>query len=367
MAVNRITFFACDNGDASLIEAHGMTIMTDINYRTSSAEDDSNDDVLDFAPKIRKACDDDALDVFVLTHPDEDHLRGFGNVFQLGKPEDRDDDPDEGDVKIIVDEIWCSEYAADPNYDTDVSKPVLDEIERRKKLSGAEADKAGNRLEILTADIGELNTLCSGIDWRLLAPNESEADIPKAADGEPKNSSNPSSLVIQWTITVGGRASMVLLGGDSTVEIWERLDSDFDESQLEWHILLAPHHCSRHSMGRTEKTNGEEVFNWSDEAISALDHPIGVKAHVVSSSRKFGSKHPPHPKARDRYYKILAKGSPVTDRTRARFKCTAGAKGEDAEDIVFKFTSSGPAKAALASSISAPTATASGGGGYGDF
>lgn len=366
MAVNRITLFACDNGDASLIEAHGITIMTDINYRTASVEDDDNDEVLDFAPKIRKACNDDALHLFVLTHPDEDHLRGFGDVFHLGKPENRDDDPDEGDVKIIVDEMWCSEYAADPNYETDTSKPVLDEIARRKKLTGtAEGDKDGNRLEILTADEFELEEFATGIQWRLLAPTAEEADIPRAPEGEERNSSNPSSLVIEWTITVGGSDSVVILGGDAPVEIWERLDDGCDDDQLEWHILLASHHCSRHSMGRKEFKNGEETFTWSDAAIAALDHPLGVRPHVVSSSRKFGSNHPPHPQARERYYKILALGGEVTEAVRKRFRVTAGAKGEDAEDIVFNFTTKGPTRGALATGFAVSTPTASGGGGYG--
>lgn len=363
MANNKITFFACENGDASLIEAHGYTIMTDINYRQAAVDED---EALDFAPKIRKACGDESLSIFVSTHPDEDHLRGFGEIFHLGVPEARDEDPDEGDVKLIVNEIWCSPYATAPNYTTDVSKPVLDEIARRKKLQGKPAGKkAGNRLRVLSATDGASEELTRGLEWRLLAPTDEEADIPKAEDGAPENSSNPSSLVIQWTIRVGGQASKILLGGDSTVEIWERVNRDYDEDAIEWHVLLAPHHCSRHSMGRKKTEDGKESFVWSKDAIAGLDHPVSARAHVVSSSRKFGSEHPPHPEARDRYYKILARGDTVDEHVRERFKVTAGKKGEDAEDIVFKFTSKGPSLASLASPLVRPTPNSTGGGGYG--
>ena len=365
MARNKITFFACDNGDASLIEAHGWTIMTDINYRQAAANGD-DDSVLDFAPQIRKACSENKLSVFVLTHPDEDHLRGFDEIFYLGKPEDRDDDPDDGDVKIIVHELWCSPYAADPNYTTDVSKPVLDEIARRKKLLGTdEGNKSGNRLQILSATNGTIKKLASGLEWRLLAPTSKEADIPQASNNLPENSSNPSSLVIQWTITVGGSKSIVILAGDSTVEIWERIDKDYSDYQIKWHILLSPHHCSRHSMGRKETKDGKEEFIWSEEAISGLNNPASYRAHVVSSSRKFGSEHPPHPDARDKYYKILAQGGLVNTEVQERFKITAGKKGKNAEHIVFNFTSTGPTLAVLTGTVGISKPSVTQGGGYG--
>ena len=364
MAINRITFFACGNGDASLIEAHGKTIMTDINYRANDAQDDENDQVPDFAPKIRTACDNDALDIFVLTHPDEDHLRGFGEVFHLGAPGDRDDDPDEGDVKVIVNEIWCSPYSADPNYDTDMSKPVLDEIKRRKRLLGTAAgNEDGNRLKILNATDAEVTTFTTNIDYRLLAPTAAEANIPKAPEGEPRNSSNPSSLVIQWTITVGGQKSQVIIAGDATVEIWERLKKERKTGELEWHVLLAPHHCSRRSMGRE---GADDTFVWSDDAIAALSNPVGARPHVVASCRKFqAEKTPPNPKAREKYWEILANDGDVTEATKTRFKCTAVGKNNKPEDIVFNFTSSGPTLAAFVptSSIIRPSSTD--GGGYG--
>lgn len=107
----------------------------------------------------------------MLTHPDQDHLCGFGEVLHLGSPDDWDDDPEEGAVKIIVDEIWCSPYAADPNYTTDVSKPVIDEIKRRKTLRGTPAgDRDGNRLMIMDTNSHESGTVIGGLDWRLLAP-----------------------------------------------------------------------------------------------------------------------------------------------------------------------------------------------------
>ena len=369
MAKHKITFFTCGNGDASLIEAHGFKIMTDINYR-QAATDEEEDEISDFAPKIRKACDDDKLSIFVLTHPDADHLRGFDEIFHLGKPEDRENDPEKGCVKIIVDEIWCSPYAISPNYKTEESKPLLNEIKRRQNLvNKPEGKKDGNRLRILSVTNNTTNgieKLVSGLEFFLLAPTKEEATIPKTQNGASENSSNPSSLVIQWRITVGMQTSKVIIGGDSTVDVWERIGKDFEKYSLEWHILLAPHHCSRYTLGRKDTLDGKDDFSWSKEAFCGLNHPASSKAHVVSSSRKFGSTHPPHPKARERYYKMLASGSAIDSNVRTRFKVTAGKKGEASKDVVFNFTSKGPTLAALVGAPIIPISSTSQGGGYGN-
>lgn len=370
---NKITFFASGNGDSVLLEAHGRTVMTDICYRAGRCQDDGDDDAPDFAPDIRAACSDDHLDIFVLTHPDQDHLCGFGEVFHLGSPDDWDDDPEEGAVKIIVDEIWCSPYAADPNYTTDVSKPVIDEIKRRKTLRGTPAGhRDGNRLMIMDTDSHESGTVIGGLDWRLLAPTPEEADIPKSDDPDKQNSSNPSSLVIRWTITVGGKVSYVLLGGDSTVEVWERLHDEVlsdDPDAFAWHILLSLHHCSRRSIGRVENPDTkDEKFVPSPEAEAALGEQRG-EGHVVASCNRIvrGGPTPPSYHAKNRYLKILARGGDVTDDERARFLCTSGEEdGDKPEHVVFKFSASGPTRALMAAPFVATTGSSSGrGGGYG--
>ena len=370
---NKITFFASGNGDSVLLQAHGRTVMTDINYRAGRAQDNDDDEAPDFAPDIRAAGPNDHLDIFVLTHPDQDHLGGFGEVFHLGPPGDWDDDPDEGAVKIIVDEIWCSPYAADPHDTTKVSKPVIDEIKRRKKLRGtAEGDKDGNRLVVMDTGTHESGEVTGGLGWRLLAPTPEEADIPESDDPDKPTSSNRSSLVIRWTITVGGRANYVLLGGDSTVQVWERLHDELlgdDPEVLAWHILLALHHCSRHSIGRVENPDTEkEKFVPSQKAEAALGEQRG-DSHIVSSSNRIvrGGQTPPSYHAKNRYLKILAGGGEVTDDERDRFLCTGGNKdGDKPEHVAFKFSAGGPTRALKAAPFVAVTGSSSGrGGGYG--
>ncbi len=370
---NKITFFASGNGDSVLLEAQGHTVMTDICYRAGRCQDDDDEEAPDFGPDIRAACPDDHLGIFVLTHPDQDHLCGFGEMFHLGSPNDCDDDPEQGPVKIIVNEIWCSPYAANPHYTTETSKPVIDEIKRRKALQGTAAeDQDGNRLVIMDTDSHKSGTVTGGLEWRLLAPTPEEAEIPKSDDPDKPNSSNASSLVIRWTITVGGKANYVLLGGDSTVEVWERLYNEVlgnDPDALAWHILLSLHHCSRRSIGHVENPGTkDERFVPSPDAEAALEEQRG-DGHVVASSNRIvrGGPTPPSYHAKNRYLKILAGGGAVTDDERKRFLCTSGeGDGDKPEHVVFKFSASGPTRALMAAPFVATTGSSSGrGGGYG--
>lgn len=73
------------NGDSVLLKAGGTTIMTDIHYCQGHADPD-DDSKPDFTPQIRDACTDDCLDLFVLTHPDKDHVRGAATSSTSARP-----------------------------------------------------------------------------------------------------------------------------------------------------------------------------------------------------------------------------------------------------------------------------------------
>lgn len=362
----KVSYFSCGCGDSVLMEAHRKVVLTDIHYRAARAQDDDDDEAPDFAEQIRKACDDHHLDVFVSTHPDKDHTGGFCELFHCGSPDTWDADPEDGEPKIIVDEIWCSPYGANPHYTTDHSEALVNEIRRRERLIGTAAgDRAGNRLQIMDTTSHSTGSIVDGFEWRLLAPTPAEWDIPEAEEGCPPTSSNPTSLVIQWSIKRSWGVNQFLLCGDTSVEVLERLQRQVhanNPDHLAWHVLLAPHHCSRRSIGRV--LNGgctDEEFLVSEEAMTALGEQRG-DGYVVASSRRVvrGGSTPPSWHAKQQYLKILARGEAIDDTVRARFRCTGGnANSDKPAHVIFNLSACGPTLAAA----TMPATVGLGGGG----
>jgi hypothetical protein len=101
-----ITFFPVGNGDMTLIELEsGRTILIDVNIR--AAADDPNDLTPDVAAKLRQKLKRDSqgrlyVDVFGLSHHDQDHCRGLRTHFHLGPPDGLSGD------KILIRELWSS-------------------------------------------------------------------------------------------------------------------------------------------------------------------------------------------------------------------------------------------------------------------
>ena len=362
---DKVTVFATGNGDTILIEARGKRILTDVNYLKAAQDED--DSMPDCGEDIRQACVDDHLHLLVHTHPDADHLRGYTDLFHTGRPETHNPDPDDGIVKIIVDEIWCSPYSVNPNYTTDVSKPLIDEIKRRKRLIGTkEGNKGGNRLRILDAKSAPNGQFSNGIKWDLLAPTPEEADIPKGDEEDDYPSSNPSSLVIRWSIQIDGRDNLILLGGDSTVDIWERILEDNRGSspgRMSWNILVSPHHTSRYTLGRK---NDDDKFVFSDDAIEALSNQQG-NGWIVSSSKKIlrNDDDPPSWSAKQRYLKILANGGEVDDSVKSHFLCTGEHDEGNPGHVIFYLTKRGPSESRGGSKQSSRVSVVGGGGSYG--
>lgn len=332
----KILFFPVDNGDMTLIELEsGKTILIDTNIR--EAADKPDDKTPDVASMLRERLKRDTegrvyVDVFVLSHPDQDHCRGAAKHLHFGPPQDYSSD------KIFVREIWSSPMVfrrASRNLTLcDDAKAFNKEAKRRVQYFrdyGYASD--GNRIQILgedeggkTDDLGailvrvdELITRINGVvdstfSARLLGP------LPKSevAVEEEILSKNDSSVVIQFRLKCQGNpeACLFLTGGDAEVAIWERL---WDKHQLtdwlKYDILQTPHHCSWHSLSWDSWSRSDNP-RISKDAVAALSQARSGALIVASCKPILDDDSDPPCFGAKLVYKS------VTDQTKGDFLCT---------------------------------------------
>lgn len=330
--LSRIKYFPVGNGDATLLETADRTVMVDINYREEAKP---GGELYDFGPAVLESCRQPdgtrKLDVFVMTHPDTDHVRGFDRLFHLGDPTRYRADSG----KVLVKEIWVSEYAIEAAYEGDEdAKRILEEVRRRHKLQGsAGATSEGNRLQVLSD--GKSGALSPKLAWQILGPNSDEAQVEAPKGDEKPSSCNNTSLVIRWTFTEGATKGWAITAGDASVDVWERIWSQYKGQVhlLQWHVLLAPHHCSRGVMARKDLDTGQ--YEDSDDARSALSQ-VANQGFVVSSSKeiKDNDDNPPSFEAKKKYLAILREHGGSAD---SRFLNPDTHSNGKAAPVVFDF------------------------------
>ena len=354
MIDNSVTFFPVGNGDTSLIRlSDGATILLDCNVRAVEPG------VYDVHTYLVGALEQDSrgvphLSAFVLTHPDQDHCRGFDKIFYHGNPDGYGED-EKKKGRIIIDELWFSprvfnEYTKDL---CDDAKVFRREAQRRMDLyrDGTEQrNKPGNRLRVIGySDNEELE----GLEDILIIPGETlnlvngeiyewfrffvYAPIKRDTDSD-DTERNDTSIVLQARFDVAGEgdAARVFFGGDTGCEGWERIVDVNDDENLQWDLFLAPHHCSW-GFFSTEEYD-ESNPNPSAKVMSLLQLKRG-RAYVVVSSKPIkddGSTPPPHCGAAKIYKEVVGDD---------RFLCAGEHPDEkDPEPIYFTMTSNGPVK-----------------------
>ncbi|KGD62377.1 hypothetical protein F1529_03625 [Alcanivorax sp. VBW004] len=291
--MHSITFYPVNNADTVLLKA-GYSVLTDIHYR-GSAQDENDDEAHNIGQDIRDALEDGQLDVFINTHPDKDHVSGFKDLFHTGCPTSWSKESD----LILVKEIWITSYTDKLTDTTAQSKPLIDEIKRRKKVKAEDRRKDGNRLIIVRK--GDKLKLSSNLAGRVLAPTDEECN--DAEKDERKR--NNSSIVIRWEYSSNERQFHIMLAGDAEYQVWERLNDEYSKEELSWNLLLAPHHCSRTPY--SYKNENKQYVN-SDKAWEALSNCSG-NGFVVASCKqiKKNDDNPPHYHAKERYIGLLEK------------------------------------------------------------
>lgn len=330
-----VTYFPVGEADMTLVELRDGSVFLIDTYLQE--EDVENRPTIDTDLIDRLPTDEDGrpyVDVFLLTHPDQDHCKGAEDYLHLADPADYSEEGDIG--KIFVCEMWSSPLIfrrSSKNHTLcSDAKAINKEAKRRVEAFRNDSAKSssemplGDRILILGDDykkdgedrlsdlsdihigIGECISKSEGgnslLEVKILAPIS-----PDGEEDEEILSKNNSSVVSQWTIFAGspnnGKNCKLLFGGDAEVEIWRRLQDahEDDNSCLEYDILLAPHHCS---WGVLSDEAAEDEANVDEMAKEALNFGQDA-AYIVASSRPIEDNEAPPPaqRAKDEYLLML--------------------------------------------------------------
>ena len=355
-----ISFFPVGNGDMTLIATEsGRKILIDMNIRL--AADDPDDETPDVASLLRERLERDSagrlyVDVLLVSHPDEDHCNGLSKHFHLGPVEKWS----HGKDKVFIREMWSSPMVfrrASRNHVLCEDAKAFNAEARRRVRKFREnygVDDDGDRILILGEDengkTDDLDAILIRVDdsfaringqrehtmtVRLLGP------LPKLDDDdEDILSKNNSSTILQFSIAGGGISDKcrLLTGGDAEVVIWERLwqRHALRTEWLSYDILLAPHHCSWHSLSHDSWSDLGEDAEVCADARDALSQ-IRRGAMIVASSKPIvdDESDPPCIRAKREY------GSIVDDEE--GFKCTSMYPSVNSPDVLeFEISGYGP-------------------------
>jgi len=352
------THFRVGNGDMTLVELEsGRTILIDIRIRADA--DDPDGEAADVAAQLRSRLKTDAagrlyVDAFLLTHPDADHVTGLRNHFHLGTPESWSKSND----KILIREMWsspiifrranrkshvlCDDAAA---WATEARRRVayfkhwgFANAGDRIKILGEDIDGKTDALGAILINVDETFSTIDGVydssfSARLLGP------LPPADDAEEEVlSKNDSSVIVQLTLASGTQpqAARYLVGGDAEVAIWESLwaKHKWTPDVLAYDILIAPHHCSWHSLSWDSWSKKREEAKVSPDARSALGQARPGAIVIASSCPiKDDDNDPPCIRAKREYVAMV---KPVG----GEFRCVSDGSGD--EPLVIETNWAGP-------------------------
>jgi hypothetical protein len=368
---NQIKYYPVDNGDQSLITVtegdNTINILVDCNIRETSKgdTDPSQYDVkkdLDTTLKKKKVQEIEGVpyvDVYVLTHGDDDHLHGFEKNFYQGDPRKfRKKHKDDG--LIFIDVLWFSPKVMGEctNPDEECFKK---EAKRRIQLhqdNSPDKDLPGNRVVIIGYDENED---LSGLDLVRRIPGDIvtrfnnldlstfsifiHAPFKEHLDNE-EAGKNHTSIVFQarWKETAysSSFSALAMFGGDADHYAWKKILEetkkslkDLTESALKWDLFLAPHHCSWTFFNDTPQEDNPDPVATSLEILD--NRRSGGKVVVSSKEIKDDDDNPPHYAAKEQYLGKVEKSS--------RLLNTASNKVDgNPVPIVFTITVNGPSK-----------------------
>lgn len=337
-----LVFWPVGNGDSTtILVTEGDIIQVDLNHLIDAEEDSDPrypmiDELLELLP-IKDG--DRYLAVFIATHADNDHCRGFRRLLE-----------DEG---VVIGELWFTPRlvadidAEDPGSLSEDAAALRDEALRRLDVYRTSDEVAsGDRIRVigyhdsLDGDFAGLDdvvsvpgtevTVFDGVNHDGTARMFIHAPFKDDMEGTERNR---TSIGLHVTLRRNGGVGRTLLLGDLDYQPIKRLlEITGDHSNKEWDVYLAAHHCSKSVM--YERVDGSDVLR--SDVLELLEDAKADVGWIVSSSGPIPASNtsgdnPPHAKAKNRYSERCDE-----------FLCTGEHPDEDnLAPIVFEVTATG--------------------------
>ena len=335
-------FWPVGNGDSTTVCIEKETFMQiDLNHKArAEVDNDPNVAVIEELKELLPKRDGRPyLSVFVLTHPDQDHCRGFEELLEC----------------VTIGELWFT-----PRIFNEYTKELSDDAAafKREAVRRVEATVAkngaivgpGDRILVVGYDDllkkkpykglpnsciavpGTIVTKVDGTEQAAVFRTFIHSPFKDDIDGE----RNDTSLGMQVTLTRNGGKGRALLFGDLAYPTMMRIFDRSDNEDLTWDLFQAPHHCSKSVMYQKNE-NGE--LKLQQDILGAIDAASNGEVYIVSSSEAIPSSNqsgdnPPHARAKNRYVELLSDAT--------RFKCTGEhVSSENPKPIVFEVDEAG--------------------------
>ncbi|MEN2282230.1 cobyric acid synthase CobQ [Algoriphagus sp. SE2] len=325
----RIKYYPVGNGDTSLITLEdNTTIIVDCNIRNCD-ENDIYDVKADLLKSVQFANGVPYVDIFILTHGDQDHCRGFKKHFYQGAPE-KYSEAHKKEGLIRVAEMWFSPMIAE-QHSNDDEDAYQQEAERRLALhrkKDPRKDNPGNRIKIIgydgNADYKDLDHLRAVPGEIVSRFNDKgqplfsvfiHAPFKEHLETLGDDKKNSTSIVFQArfknNLFQADFSTLAMFGGDSDHTSWciilEKTKKYKNEHALNWDLFLSPHHCSWSFFNDRPQAEHPEP---KETSLEALDFRR-TGARVISSSKKIedDDNNPPHFEAKREYVKKVTESN----------------------------------------------------------
>ncbi len=318
-----VIFWPVGTGDSTTLVLKPGEIVMQIDLRHLAKADDPEEPewpIIDHLIRILpKRNGKPYLALFVLTHPDQDHIQGFAELLR----------------KVDIGELWHTPKIFRDQTDEeslcDDAKAFRKEVHRRRKaiLDNPNNVKSGDRLRVVGHDdiLGEddykrLPDSCksrpgekvSMVDGVNLS-GDFQAFIHAPFKDDQAKDKNNTSLSLNVVLWEGQKCGQFFFFGDreypTIKQIFETTEEHKNTPYLYWDVMLSAHHCSKGVMywqdeGETQEEFKQDIMDYFEKYARKGTGYIVSSSHAAFTDDDGAN--PPHKKARGRYEKIVKPG-----------------------------------------------------------